>query len=286
MRRSRTVLLVFLGTALLTLSTPSKGAGGARALPKGLPRWFETLDKNQDGEISLREWLQGGKKLDDFREYDLNDDGLITADEVLRVLGNGSQLKLQKGKAKYDGAIDPPTKEQFRSKRAFKIFTVTLQQGMTYQFEMVSPEFFAFLYLEGPDGAILGRADSGGNNQKARIEHRAEKSGTYRVIATSQGGFRPGPFSLSATVLPGGGGGGAVVKGLPPWFRQLDKDEDGQVSLREWQQGGKKPAEFRGFDLNDDGFITLEEAVRASKIQAHLTLKQGRGKFDGSSRRE
>jgi Ca2+-binding EF-hand superfamily protein len=282
MRRCCIVVLVSMSTAGLMLLPPSPTDCFADTLRKGLPSWFEALDKNGDGEISLREWLQGGKTREEFREFDLNDDGLITAEEVLRVLGNGSLLKLRKGGATYDGQIDPPGKEQFRSKKAYKIFTVTLEQGKTYQIEMVSPVFFAFLYLEGPDGAILARQDSGGNNQKARVVHLAAASGTYRIIATSQGGFRPGAFSLSIRVVPGGGGGGVVVKGLPPWFRELDRDGDGQVSLPEWRLGGKTLKEFREYDLNDDGLITLEEALQAARSRAHLKLEEGRAQYDGA----
>jgi Ca2+-binding EF-hand superfamily protein len=286
MRQSRTVVLALLGAAGLILFPPSTIDCAADTPPKALPAWFEELDTNKNGEISLKEWLQGGKKLEEFCEFDLNDDGLITAEEVLRVLGNGSHLKLRKDRVDYKGEIGPPSTEKYRSKKAFKIFTIALEEGKTYQFEMVSPVYFAYLYLEGPDGPILGRADSGGNNQIARIVHRAAKSGTYRVVATSQGGFRPGAFTLSVRVLPGGdggggGGGGAVVKGLPPWFRELDKDEDGQVSLREWEQGGKKRKDFLEYDLNDDGFITREEALRTTRIRSQLKLAEGRGTHDG-----
>jgi Ca2+-binding EF-hand superfamily protein len=284
MSRFQPVVVVFLATPILILCTVSNVDCGAGTLPKGLPPWFAALDKNRDGQVSLSEWLAGGKKLAEFREFDLNDDGLITAEEVFRVLGSGNTLKLRKGQASYEGAIEPPGKEQFRSKKAFKIFTITLQEGKTYQIEMVSQVFFAFLYLEGPNGTILGRHDSGGNGRQARIVHRAAENGKYRIIATSQGGFRPGAFSLSVRVVPGAGAsaGVDVVKGLPQWFRELDKDQDGQISLQEWQQGGKKRGAFREYDLNDDGFITVEEVLRVTRSRAQLKFQQGRARYDGT----
>ncbi len=57
-------------------------------------------------------------------------------------------------------------------------------------------------------------------------------------------------------------------KGLPPWFKQLDTDNDGQVALWEWRQAGKDLAEFKQWDRDDDGFITPEEAMH---VQAALT---------------
>ena len=39
-------------------------------LPAGLPAWFDQLDTNEDGQISLHEWRAGGKNLDEFRTFD------------------------------------------------------------------------------------------------------------------------------------------------------------------------------------------------------------------------
>src|SRR5262249_3206249 len=156
------------------------------------------------------------KKLADFRKYDLNGDGLITPDEVLGPVTNGNHLTLVKGQVSHEGNIDAASNEPYQGKRAFKIFTIRLQAGRTYQIEQVSKVYFAYLYLEGPNGKILDSNDSGGPGRTARIVHRATKTGTYRIIATSQGGFRTGPFSLSARALSSKGG--TLPKGLPSWF--------------------------------------------------------------------
>ena len=58
----------------------------AGKLPPGLPEWFERLDLDQDGQISLYEWRRGDKPLEEFDRWDHNDDGLVTFDEVLRKL--------------------------------------------------------------------------------------------------------------------------------------------------------------------------------------------------------
>jgi Ca2+-binding EF-hand superfamily protein len=55
-------------------------------LPEGLPPWFKELDKNNDGQVSLAEWMKAGKPLTEFAKYDLNDDGLLTPEEVYRVV--------------------------------------------------------------------------------------------------------------------------------------------------------------------------------------------------------
>jgi hypothetical protein len=38
----------------------------------GLPPWFNALDTDRDGQVSLQEWREAGKRLEDFRLYDLD----------------------------------------------------------------------------------------------------------------------------------------------------------------------------------------------------------------------
>jgi Ca2+-binding EF-hand superfamily protein len=58
-------------------------------LPPGLPDWFTKLDIDNDGQIGLYEWVKGGKPINEFREMDYNDDGFLTAEEVLRFMRGG-----------------------------------------------------------------------------------------------------------------------------------------------------------------------------------------------------
>ena len=53
-------------------------------LPKDLPEWFDADDTNKDGQVALHEWLKSKKDINEFYSYDMNGDGLITADEYLR----------------------------------------------------------------------------------------------------------------------------------------------------------------------------------------------------------
>lgn len=55
-------------------------------LPQGLPSWFDELDTDKDGQVSLYEWRKAGKETKEFIEMDLNGDSLITADEYLRFM--------------------------------------------------------------------------------------------------------------------------------------------------------------------------------------------------------
>jgi len=55
-------------------------------LPKDLPEWFIRLDKagDCDGQVGLWEARYEKSVMDEFTKYDLNGDGLLTAEEVLK----------------------------------------------------------------------------------------------------------------------------------------------------------------------------------------------------------
>ena len=54
------------------------------ALPEGLPSWWNDKDANQDGQITLAEYLgrELDKSYDDFSNLDSNRDGIVTAHEA------------------------------------------------------------------------------------------------------------------------------------------------------------------------------------------------------------
>jgi Ca2+-binding EF-hand superfamily protein len=246
-------------------------------LPKGLPSWFTDLDQNEDGQISLHEWRAAGKPLDQFRAYDLNDDGFITPEEVFRYMNNPIEPAPESGLATLKDTIEVAA-EIYRGKRAYKILTVKLEADATYQIDNVSQVYYAFTYLEDPDGELLAQHDSGGNGKTARIVYHASKTGNYRLVITSLAGVRTGEFSLSVKILRRSSS--ALPKGLPAWFKQLDTDGDGQVALHEWRAAGKNLDEFHRYDLNGDGFITVEEMQRCMKKPIELAAAEPQATFD------
>ncbi len=263
---------------LITFSTSTDCV--ADGLPKGLPAWFHTLDRDEDGQISLGEWRQAGKGLDAFRRFDLDDDGLIAPNEILRVASEEAVLKLVYGRVHLDTDIYEATGEKFREKKTYRIFIIRLEEGKIYQIEEVSPDFYAYVYLEDTAGAIAAKNNSGGRNRVARIVHRAAKSGTYRIIATSQDGYKTGRFSLSVRIVrslePD------ASHELPSTLADLDADHDGQLALYEWRQAGKKVADFRKLDRDNDGFITPREVATSRRRPIALKFKHGRATYKGA----
>jgi len=55
----------------------------AGKLPKELPTWFKELDTDRDGQVALYEWRRGGMDIDEFGDWDRNNDGYITPEEAL-----------------------------------------------------------------------------------------------------------------------------------------------------------------------------------------------------------
>ncbi len=53
-------------------------------LPRELPSWFLQRDTDRDGQIGVHEWRGSGEPLDQFFQFDANNDGFVTAEEVLR----------------------------------------------------------------------------------------------------------------------------------------------------------------------------------------------------------
>jgi Ca2+-binding EF-hand superfamily protein len=249
------------------------GSGGN--LPKGLPAWFQELDTNGDGQISLREWREGGKKLSEFREYDLDDDGLITPDEVLRCLKKAIDLRLEDGQATYQDTMEE-VGERYRGKKSYKVFAVKLEKGKTYQLDLISEVFQGFLYLEDSEGEVLKEKSAPNIGANVRVVVRADRTGIYRIVATSLGGFRTGYFTLTIRY------GRSLPQGLPAWFQELDTDGDGQICLREWREGGKEISEFRQWDLDNDGLITTDEVLQFLKKAYELKLDDGQAEYDGT----
>jgi hypothetical protein len=65
-------------------SSPQANAARKNGKPGDLPDWFAAHDRNSDGQIALSEWERD--RLSEFRHWDRNGDGFITAVEVRSTL--------------------------------------------------------------------------------------------------------------------------------------------------------------------------------------------------------
>src|SRR5439155_21757974 len=58
----------------------------AGKLPPNIPAWFRQFDTDGDGQIGLYEWKAAGQPIAQFDAMDLNGDGFVTVEEVMRTV--------------------------------------------------------------------------------------------------------------------------------------------------------------------------------------------------------
>jgi Ca2+-binding EF-hand superfamily protein len=58
----------------------------AGKLPPNIPAWFSRYDTDGDGQIGLYEWKAAGQPIAQFEAMDLNGDGFVTVEEVMRTV--------------------------------------------------------------------------------------------------------------------------------------------------------------------------------------------------------
>jgi hypothetical protein len=85
---------VFTGTAGGSAASTKEGdkrrtyrfTRPADRLPATLPSWFKSRDTNGDGQVSMSEYSRSwsNSAVSEFRRYDQNDDGIITAKEAAK----------------------------------------------------------------------------------------------------------------------------------------------------------------------------------------------------------
>lgn len=240
------------------------------------PAWLRDADADGDGQLSLFEWHTAGRKVDDFVALDLNGDGFVTADERARAQEREPDVKFARGRAEVTGTVESTPEEQYRGKVSYKFLTLDLEAGEMYHFDLHSKMFQAAILLEGPDRAPVAEHSAPRIGDHSKLSHRAERTGRYRLVATSLGGYRTGPFTL--TVRTDG-----PLAAAPSWFEAMDADGDGQVSLFEWRTSGKSVDEFTAIDTNGDGYVTLAEIARTQeKKDPVVKMQRGRGELKGT----
>jgi hypothetical protein len=111
--------------------------------------------------------------------------------------------------------------------------------------------------------ALLAALDRDGNGQ---ID-KAEIVPSYQlVLAPGQASFRRLSGETVVVVEPAGrlGYPPEQLGGGPSWFRKMDRNEDGELSPREFLGN---PDDFKKLDLDGDGVISREEADAAEKLR-------------------
>jgi hypothetical protein len=135
-----------------------------------------SFDNEEMGKYRLTVWQYGsdgtGPKLDLSRGEDLRDDTLPGPD---------------------DKTIDIDKARPFSVR---KVYTVKLIAGKTYQIDMMSKDFDAYLRLQDAKENDLASDDNSGGGLDARITFKCLRTGEYRIIASSALGGK-GAYTLT-----------------------------------------------------------------------------------------
>jgi len=128
--------------------------------------------------------------------------GLDKKDIDPPVKGGAKAIELKPAKdgtADFNGELTDQD-GMYTNRKISKFFSYPMEAGKTYRIDLSSKAFDAYLYLEDSTGKVVDQKDDNGESFVARIIHKAEKTGAYRIVATSLGGKGVGAFGL--TVRP------------------------------------------------------------------------------------
>jgi hypothetical protein len=104
---------------------------------------------------------------------------------------------------KVDGKVSPAdAKDKVMTKSPHQVHKMNMKAGQTYQIDLMSQAFDAFLRVEDASGKQLASDDDSGGGLNSRLYFKPPSDGTYRLIATSFDG-KAGPYTLTAKVASG-----------------------------------------------------------------------------------
>ena len=112
-----------------------------------------------------------------------------------------------------DELINADLKDKVVMQSYCKTYTFRMEKGKSYQIELSSSAFRAYLRLENSSGGqIATDFDRFGNNQSAFIAHNAPKTEDYQIIATTLNGGATGKFTLTVKESTGDEGKPIALK--------------------------------------------------------------------------
>src|SRR5436309_629213 len=79
-----------------------------------------------------------------------------------------------------------------------KVYTFTMKKDSTWEINLKSNDFDAYLRLEDSAGKQLAEDDDSGGNLDAKIVFKAPKDDTYQIIVTTYDANTTGKFTLTA----------------------------------------------------------------------------------------
>lgn len=124
--------------------------------------------------------------------------GCLFAQSLVQAGDKKEEAKKQENKETIveEALTNADVKDKVLTESFCKTYTYKMTEGRTYQIDLMSAAFDAFLRLENPKGDQVAADDDGGVGLNSRIKYVAPSTGDYTVCAMSLGGGSTGKFKL------------------------------------------------------------------------------------------
>ncbi|MEP4889113.1 MAG: hypothetical protein ABJV04_03735 [Aliiglaciecola sp.] len=195
---------------------------------------FKALDKNQNDRLEWAEYKASGER--NFSHYDTNKDN--------RIDQHDPDTKKSR-KSKQEGTLTQEEKEQKResqlrfAQRILKMPTTHNQEGMLVKYDLNQDEVVTQQEHNQQRQATFNLTDENGDGWVSAAEYLFE----YQNRLDTQ-------IAKTRT---------AAIKQTHVRFKVLDKNEDGKMTIAEYQTSGHRI--FARWDTNQDDIVSLEEAM-------------------------
>lgn len=137
--------------------------------------------------------------------------------------------------------------------------------GVELEIVMDSGEFDTYLYLIGPTGERLTSDDDGGAwGTNSRIQHTTQSEGTYRVLATSYGGYSQGAYTIRISE-----GFGSSNQATP---LAMDEEITGTLEATPMDEFGYQPEVGDRYTIDLEAGIQAVFAMGSDDIDSYLRL--------------
>lgn len=156
-----------------------------------------------------------------------------------------------------------------------KTHEVKLKKGTSYQLDLMSNNFDAYMRLEDETGREIAKDDDGGEGLNSRIKFTADKDGAYKIFATTFNGGE-GNYTLVVRAL----GAGNVVKGaieLPAPTAAKPAQHAGQLQLNDPADPVRnRPAKLYTVELKAGKTYVID--LMSAQFDCFLRLENPEGK--------
>jgi Ca2+-binding EF-hand superfamily protein len=242
-------------------------ASHAAKLPSNLPAWFRDCDTGADGQVALHEWKRKKRTVRDFHKYDLNEDGFITIEEMIR---SGNFALTGKTPKTTRGLRAKPGEFFYFEVTGASAGTVWGTDVYTADSPIAAAAVHAGLLRVGQTGLVKVTILPGQERYRGSLRNGV-RTRNYGRFASSYRVERAPSIVQPRRSPPANAKGptshaGTLPSNLPGWFKDCDTGADGQVALYEWKRKRRAVRDFHEYDLNEDGFITIEELVRSGNF--------------------